>query len=786
MEYTDTEHKKMTTTKETMNNTGIINNTGIDYNTGINNNREISYNKGMNKNMGNHETMKIKRTNKPRDDKSANRNPHGRVNENPAGSRFRILINESDSESEAGCDTDQQDTSTGTSSDKISTTGGTRDDRCAGPLKSILRQHTGIDGATHQKRVRFKGIRVNGNKKRKGKNKLKTLRILYANVNGIKDKMTSLQNAAETYGAHIVAVVETKQIPPRLEGYGIWNSKERKNKGGGGVAIAARNDVNSKIIKVDNLDEDEQDVVWVELKKSLKENLYIGVYYGKQESASREDVENEFDQLNTQINVLATKGEVIITGDFNAKLEIKEENYHQQLSSNGKYLKNMIEMNRLQSISTRKENVRWTRQNPNNPDEKYIINYIITTKGISNHINELIIDENGIHRIKGKKESDHNTILMEINIGIRKETKIIKRWNLENKEGWLNFNKEMKSTYENSEPQTQEELQSTINSILKKTVGQNTIRTGTNKPKETQEIKQLRLDKSIARKAYQNALKHSRETIPEKLEKYFKVQSELKAELEKTNKIKTQQKLEKMIHQGKLNAVSFWKMKSKTEKSNEQELYDTITEEGIHLKTEDETKQYVADYFEELYQARPGKKEYEQKTKEIEDKVKEIEIEMLNKPKVKEFTEEELTAAIKKLRRKKSTGPDDIPNELFIEADNNTKQIIMEAFNKINREMEIPQEWQKGEICRIYKAKGTKGKCSNERGITLSSDFGKLYERMINERITPMVKISDAQAGGKKGSATVDHLLLLKELINAARRDKKRSLHSLSRCGKSL
>ena len=44
---------------------------------------------------------------------------------------------------------------------------------------------------------------------------------------------------------------------------------------------------------------------------------------------------------------------------------------------------------------------------------------------------------------------------------------------------------------------------------------------------------------------------------------------------------------------------------------------------------------------------------------------------------------------------------------------------------------------------------------------------------MINERITPMINMTEAQAGGRKGSATVDHILLAKELIAAAKREKK-------------
>ena len=85
----------------------------------------------------------------------------------------------------------------------------------------------------------------------------------------------------------------------------------------------------------------------------------------------------------------------------------------------------------------------------------------------------------------------------------------------------------------------------------------------------------------------------------------------------------------------------------------------------------------------------------------------------------------------------------------------------------------IPDQWQEGEITRIYKGKGVKGKCSNERGITLASNFGKLFERIINNRIIEQINMTQAQAGGKKGCATADHLLRLKEIIQKHRNEKK-------------
>ena len=143
-------------------------------------------------------------------------------------------------------------------------------------------------------------------------------------------------------------------------------------------------------------------------------------------------------------------------------------------------------------------------------------------------------------------------------------------------------------------------------------------------------------------------------------------------------------------------------MKSIVEKSREIDPYDTIKEDGTLLQDEEQTKEYIANYFENLYQARGSKSEYANKTIEIENKVKQIEAEMSNNPDIDDFTEDEINNAIRKLKRKKSTGPDDIPNELFIEANENTKKIISNAYNKINAGLLIPEEWQKGEMCRLY------------------------------------------------------------------------------------
>ena len=51
--------------------------------------------------------------------------------------------------------------------------------------------------------------------------------------------------------------------------------------------------------------------------------------------------------------------------------------------------------------------------------------------------------------------------------------------------------------------------------------------------------------------------------------------------------------------------------------------------------------------------------------------------------------------AIKRLNRKKSLGPDKIPNEVFIEADQETRHILCNIFNKIHEAGYIPPAGEK-------------------------------------------------------------------------------------------
>ena len=107
---------------------------------------------------------------------------------------------------------------------------------------------------------------------------------------------------------------------------------------------------------------------------------------------------------------------------------------------------------------------------------------------------------------------------------------------------------------------------------------------------------------------------------------------------------------------------------------------------------------------------------------------------------------------IKSLRKGKCPGPDNIANEIFLKTTGNTRKMYLKMLNHILEKGSIPEQWLNGNITRLYKGKGTKGKCLNERGISLARNAGKLFERMGNNRATTTAQMTAAQAGETKPS----------------------------------
>ena len=66
----------------------------------------------------------------------------------------------------------------------------------------------------------------------------------------------------------------------------------------------------------------------------------------------------------------------------------------------------------------------------------------------------------------------------------------------------------------------------------------------------------------------------------------------------------------------------FWNIRKNLMGKGGQEEYDTITEDNIKMKDPITTKNHIADYFEDLYQAREAESTHVTWTKTINEKIK--------------------------------------------------------------------------------------------------------------------------------------------------------------------
>ena len=91
-------------------------------------------------------------------------------------------------------------------------------------------------------------------------------------------------------------------------------------------------------------------------------------------------------------------------------------------------------------------------------------------------------------------------------------------------------------------------------------------------------------------------------------------------------------------------------------------------------------------------------------------------------------------------------------------------------FNRMYDIGYFPEQWTEGHIIPIFK-KGDKNNVSNYRGITLLSTVGKLFTRILNNRLNSWADeyniYVEAQAGFRRGMGTTDNIFYSKQFNNA-------------------
>ena len=599
---------------------------------------------------------------------------------------------------------------------------------------------------------------------------------MYANVRGMKGKKAGISELLQQHEPHLFLIAETQlrsDLAVSFDGYTCFHRK-REGKVGGGVGILVRNDIRYNIAP--HISDRSIEIMWISVFRSGDTPLLIGVYYGKQESTLSSEINNEMSLLTEEIMEMKNEGEIMIAMDGNARLGLLDE----PISRNGKLLMEVFEKTDLFLINnTDKCQGKVTRKNTKKDNEFSAIDFVLATEGAKSWIQTMHIDEDGLERVRGKNQTDHNTISINMSIHTAHHQKISKRttWNINAPATqWTRFSEQLNQHYEKAKAiitNPSENINTKykkwfmeLESAARKTIGKTTIKEG-KKQKPSVAVKHLNDQKKSIKVRIQQ--EKDAEVKDHLIKTYKEVQQKTREQIvfEKTNAIK--EKLEKIANEPSQNAL--WKEKKRVSKNPTTECIIVKDKEGNRHFEPNTIKENIAAYYEELYSQKnyvyhPYHTEIENKIAEHSNNFDHEDMYYNRVPTIRE-----ISRIIEEKKNGKSTT--DVKNEMLKNPGETMVEFLYPLITTIWNDENIPQSWNKGAITSLYKGKGDKESLVNYRPITTSSAIGTIIEAALDKRIEAIVPFTPAQGGGQRKTSTFDHLFLLRAIIDRSKKDKK-------------
>ena len=125
------------------------------------------------------------------------------------------------------------------------------------------------------------------------------------------------------------------------------------------------------------------------------------------------------------------------------------------------------------------------------------------------------------------------------------------------------------------------------------------------------------------------------------------------------------------------------------------------------------------------------------------------EAEVVNKE-VNYVSREEVKNALRKMKKVKAVGPDELSVEVWKCMEEMGIKFLTKQFSRLLMDEWMPEKWRRSVLISIYKNKGDAQCSGNNREIKLMSHTMKVWERIIEARLSDRVEISRIYA--RKGN----------------------------------
>ena len=468
-------------------------------------------------------------------------------------------------------------------------------------------------------------------------------------------------------------------------------------------------------------------------------------------------VEGHFDNLKRAVDSVPAHNVLLVIGDFNARIgpEDGRYTYHESTNRNGKYLADMAMEKGLIIANTqfcKKKGKLWTYISPGG--SKCQLDYILVRRKWRNSM--LNAEAYSTFASVG---SDHRMVSARVRLSLRKSKAMAKKkqhdWNLFRNDSNLQrqYSIEVHNRFQPLEIEDESATERYERFVTAHKEAASEVIPVKKKAKKSQFSDDPRVTsaRNKVNKAYTD---YQRETSDENRQVY----KQAKKALEEAYNAVTEEDLS-----CKLKEVEMAHSNSKHGQS--WRLINDITGRKASAKGQlkgNTQEERVKNWFEHFKNLLGSPPDIENEEEEITQVLEDLDI------RTGPFDLEEYEKAKKSLVEGKSCGEDGIPPEVLKRC--NLDEIILSFCNNALVNGDKPSQWSILNIIPIPKS-GDLSKGGNYRGISLSSIVAKTYNRLLLNRIRPVLDshLRNNQNGFRVGRTTVGHILAIRRLIEGVK-----------------
>ena len=540
---------------------------------------------------------------------------------------------------------------------------------------------------------------------------------------------------------------------------------------GGGVLIAFKKSLTNIMMTIKEYRNHDCEMLWMKLDNG-KIKIRIGVIYMPQESRTLlKELKVVYEAIEEQIKIAKDKGEkILLMGDFNCKIGTVIEGNREDITKGGRLLLKLTAKHNLAILNSKSccEGL-WTRRQDGNAS---VIDYLIVQENDVDLVSTMNIDEEKsrtpytmeTHKDEIRRVyTDHNAITCTMN------------WNAEADGVQKHIFKLDKKKFKMFEKEL--EVQK-----VSEEIGEGPIRKVYTK--WNKRVKEIRNKYSSRRKAKR---KWKVDRILSKEESEIKKQLKKKNSKEEVKKLKLRKRViqqlidkehikkkwahingvvKKVKEAGGVNSTTFWEVRKELLGRKAETAEAMEDEDGVIHEDKEKIKQIYAEHYKKLLQRPKSNTKTGKETEETIDLVsKGIEVAAaLSEPQKNNI--EDIEKIVNNLDTKKATDSDSWNYEMVKAGGKEMSRSLLKIYDKIDEELDIPNEWEHMEIRSKHK-KGNKKKMPNQRGLFLTHSVSKIYEKVVKERNneTFTENITEWATGGVRKRAPIDNVMMVTSVI---------------------